>query len=163
MRFVAQLAAVFARWRRKESFMKLTQVSVFLENKKGRLYDVCAALGAGKINIRALTVVESDNFGILRMVVDKPETAAALLKKKGFISNFTEIVAVEVGDKPGGLARVLKVINENSLNVEYMYGFTEKLTDTALMVFRFDKPDAAVKILKKNGIGVVSRKEAGEL
>ena len=143
--------------------MKLTQISVFLENKKGRLYDVCAALGAGKINLRALTVAESEDFGILRMVVDKPEEAARLLKKKGFVSSFTEIVAVEVGDKPGGLARVLKVINEKSLNVEYMYGFTEKCTDKALMVFRFDDPDQAVKVLKKNGIGVVGRKEAGEL
>jgi len=143
--------------------MKLTQISVFLENKKGRLYDVCAALGAGKINLRALTVAESEDFGILRMVVDKPEEAARLLKKKGFVSSFTEIVAVEVGDKPGGLARVLKVINEKSLNVEYMYGFTKKCTDKALMVFRFDDPDQAVKVLKKNGIGVVGRKEAGEL
>lgn len=143
--------------------MKLTQISVFLENKKGRLYDVCALLGAGRINIRALTVAESEDFGILRMVVDKPDEAAVALKKNGFVSNFTEIVAVEVGDTPGGLAQVLKVINDNNLNVEYMYGFVEKSSDKALMVFRFDDPDAAITLLLKNKVGVVGKNEIGDL
>jgi hypothetical protein len=143
--------------------MKLTQISVFLENKKGRLFDVCDVLSKGKINIRALNVAESENFGILRMVVDKPAEAARLLKKKGFVANFTEIVAVEVGDKPGGLTAVLKVLNDNDLNVEYMYGFVEKTSNNALMVFRFDNPDQAVAVLKKKKIRLVGKKEIGEL
>lgn len=143
--------------------MKLTQISVFLENTKGRLYEVCAALGASGINIRALTVAESEDFGILRMVVDKAEAAAKVLKKNGFVARFTDIVAVEVGDQPGGLAAVLKVINDNAMNVEYMYGFVEKATDKALMVFRFDDADRAITVLQKNNIRVVGKKEIGGL
>jgi hypothetical protein len=143
--------------------MKLTQISVFLENKKGRLFEVCDTLSKGKINIRALIVAESENFGILRIVVDKPEAAAQVLKKKGFVANFTDIVAVEVGDKPGGLAAILKVLNDHDLNVEYMYGFVEKASDKALMVFRFDEADKAVKILTKKGIRLIGKKEIGGL
>jgi len=138
--------------------MKLTQISVFLENRKGRLYDVCSLLGNHDINIRALTIAESPEFGILRLVVDKPKDAVDILKRKGFIAKLTDIVAVEVDDKPGGLARVLRVLYDNSVNVEYMYGFVEKFSDRALLVFRFDSPDKAIVILKKNKINIVGTK-----
>jgi hypothetical protein len=143
--------------------MKLTQISIFLENRKGRLYDVCSLLGKKKINIRALTVAESEQFGILRIVVDKPEETAQILKKNGFVANLTEIVAVEVADKPGGLADILKVLSQNNINVEYMYGFVEKTSDKALLVFRFDEPDKAIALLKKKKIKVVGRKDLGDL
>jgi len=143
--------------------MKLTQLSVFLENKKGRLYQVCALLGKSKINIRALTVAESEDFGILRLVVDKPEVAADALKKAGFVANFTEIVAVEVGDHPGGLSSVLEALDKKDINVEYMYGFVEKASGNALMVFRFDDPDKAIAVLKEKNIRVVGKKDLGDL
>ncbi len=143
--------------------MKLTQISIFLENRKGRLYDVCSLLGKHKINIRALTVAESEQFGILRIVVDKPEETAALLKKNGFVASLTEIVAVEVADKPGGLAEILKVFSQSNINVEYMYGFVEKRSDKAMLVFRFDEPDKAIVLLKKKKIKVIGRKEMGDL
>ncbi len=143
--------------------MKLTQISVFLENKRGRLHEVCALLGKNRINIRALNVAESEDFGILRMLVDNPRDAAVQLKKNGFVSSFTDIVAVEVGDKPGGLAALLKAIDDNGLNVEYMYGFVEKASDKALMVFRFDEPDKAVTLLKKNGVTLVGKDGIGGL
>jgi hypothetical protein len=143
--------------------MKLTQVSVFLQNKKGRLFDACDVLGRNKVNIRALIVAESEDFGVLRLLVDDPEKAARVLKKSGFVASFTDIVAVEVGDTPGGLAAVLKILDTNGLNVEYMYGFVEKASDKALMVFRFDEPDKAVTVLKKKGIRLVGKKEIGGL
>jgi hypothetical protein len=143
--------------------MKLTQISIFLENKKGRLSDVCALLGKNKINIRALTIAESEEFGILRIVVDKPDAAVRALKAGGFVANVTEIVAVEVSDKPGGLAAILKALSASSINVEYMYGFVEKKTDKALLVFRFDEPDKAIAVLKKHKITVVGKKDMGEL
>lgn len=143
--------------------MKLTQISIFLENRKGRLFDVCSLLGKNKINIRALTVAESEQFGILRIVVDKPEQTAALLKKNGFVASLTEIVAVEVADKPGGLAEILKVFSQSNINVEYMYGFVEKKSDKAMLVFRFDEPDKAIVLLKKKKIKVIGRKEMGDL
>ena len=138
--------------------MKLTQISVFLENRKGRLYDVCSLLGNHGVNIRALTIAESPEFGILRMVVDKPKDAVSILKRKGFIAKLTDIVAVEVDDRPGGLARVLQVLYDNSINVEYMYGFVEKFSDKALLVFRFDSLDKAISVLKKNRINIVGAK-----
>lgn len=139
--------------------MKLTQISVFLENKKGRLYEVCSLLGKNKINIRALTIAESEEFGILRIVVDKPSLAIKTLKQKGFVANLTDIVAVEVNDAPGGLAGVLKVLYTNDINVEYMYGFVEKFSDNALLVFRFENIDKAIKVLAKNKIRVIGKKD----
>ncbi|MFA6384683.1 MAG: ACT domain-containing protein [Candidatus Omnitrophota bacterium] len=143
--------------------MKLIQISIFLENKKGRLLDVCSLLSAGKINIRALTVAESDNFGVLRVVVDKPQEATTLLKAHGFVANLTEIVGVEVPDKPGGLADVLKILSKHNINVEYMYGFLEKSSNRALLVFRFDNSDTAIEVLKTNKIRVVGQKDMGVL
>ncbi len=139
--------------------MKIRQVSVFLENRKGRLYEVCSLLGENNISIRALNVAESDDFGILRMVLDKPEDAEGLLREHNFTANFTDIVAVEVEDRPGGLAEILRVLSENDVNVEYMYGFVEKNEDKALLVFRFEKPDEAIACLAENKIRIVGRQD----
>ena len=139
--------------------MKITQISVFLENRKGRLCDVCTLLGENGINIRALTVAETESFGVLRIVVDKPETAVAILKKNSFVANVTDVVAVEVKDQPGGLAAILKVLSENDVNIEYMYGFVEKYSENALLVFRFEDADLAQKILMENEIKIVTREE----
>ena len=139
--------------------MKLTQISVFLENRKGRLYDVCSLLGKTGINIRALTIAETESFGVLRIVVDKSDLAIQTLRKNNFVANLTDVVAIEVGDKPGGLAEILKVFADNDVNVEYMYGFVEKFSDNALLVFRFVDTDNATKILADKGVKVVTRKE----
>src|SRR5512140_1056614 len=127
--------------------MKITQVSVFLENKKGRLLEVCKLLGKTNINIRALNVAESEGFGVLRIVVDKSKEAVEMLKKNDLVANLTDVVAVEVEDRPGGLAKVLEVLSKNNINVEYMYGFVEKHSNNALMVFRFEETDKAAKVL----------------
>ena len=139
--------------------MKIHQVSVFLENKKGRLAEVCKLLGENAINIRALTVAESADFGVLRIVVDRPEEAVSLLRKNGLVANLSDIVAVEVPDKPGGLAGVLSVLRDSNLNLEYVYGFVEKFSENALIVFRFDDPDAAVKVLEKGGVRVLRKQD----
>ncbi|MGB8226111.1 MAG: ACT domain-containing protein [Sedimentisphaerales bacterium] len=143
--------------------MKIKQISIFLQNKKGRLYDVCAVLGKNDINIRALNVAETEDFGVLRIVVNKPDEAVKALGEANFVANITDVVAVEVPDRPGGLAEILKVLADEDVNVEYMYGFVEKATDKALMVFRFDNPDKATEILKKHNIKIASEKEIKEL
>ncbi|MDD5491702.1 MAG: ACT domain-containing protein [bacterium] len=143
--------------------MKITQISIFLENRKGRLYDVCALLGTNKINIRALNIAETEEFGILRIVVDRPAEAVKLLKENNFVAHLTDIVAVEVADQPGGLADILKILNENNVNVEYMYGFVERSADKALLVFRFDDPDKAIKILTEYKIKIIGSKDIGGL
>ncbi len=139
--------------------MKVTQLSVFLENKKGRLYDAARVLGGAGIDIKALTIAESEDFGVLRMVVNKPDEALEALKKNGLVASITDIVAVEVSDQPGGLAAVLKVLNDSDINLEYMYAFSEKNADKAIVVFRFDDPDKAIAVLTKNSIRVLGKKE----
>jgi hypothetical protein len=139
--------------------MKLTQISVFLENRKGRLYEVCSMLGTAGVNIRALTIAETETFGVLRIIVDKPDKALELFGQNNVTANRTEVVAVEVEDRPGGLANILKALSEHDVNVEYMYGFIEKFTEKALLVFRFDDTEKAVKVLTSHGINVVTSKD----
>jgi hypothetical protein len=139
--------------------MKITQISIFLENRKGRLYDVCSLLGQNEVNIRALTIAETESFGVLRIVVDKSDLAIKLLRDNHFVANFTEVVAIEVPDKPGGLASILKIFADNDVNIEYMYGFVEKFSDKALLVMRFEDTDFAQQILAKHNIHVVAEKD----
>jgi hypothetical protein len=139
--------------------MKITQISVFLENRKGRLYEVCSLLGDNGVNIRALTIAETESFGVLRIVVDKCDAAIKLLRDNNFVANFTDVVAVEVPDRPGGLAAVLKIFADNDVNVEYMYGFVEKHSDKALLVFRFEDAEAAQQVLARHSISIVTSKE----
>ena len=136
--------------------MKIKQISVFLENRKGRLHEVCSLLGQAKINIRALTIAETESFGVLRMVVDKPAEAVELFRKNNITANQTDVVAVEVPDTPGGLALVLKILSEQNVNVEYMYGFVEKFSENALLVFRFDDPSRAEEVLRQSNVNVVT-------
>jgi hypothetical protein len=139
--------------------MKITQISVFLENRQGRLYDVCSLLGNDNVNIRALTIAETESFGVLRIVVDKSDAAIRLLRENQFVANFTDVIAIEVPDKPGGLASILKVLAENEVNIEYMYGFVEKFSDKALLVMRFEDTDFAQQILAKHNVHVVAEKD----
>jgi len=139
--------------------MKITQISVFLENRRGRLYDVCSLLGDNNVNIRALTIAETESFGVLRIVVDKSELAIRLLRDNHFVANFTDVIAIEVPDKPGGLASILKILAENDVNIEYMYGFVEKFSDKALLVMRFEDTDFAQQILAKHNVRAVAEKD----
>ena len=139
--------------------MRIKQISVFLENRQGRLYDVCSLLGGNDINIRALTIAETESFGVLRIVVDKSDAAIKLLRDNQFVANFTDVIAIEVPDKPGGLASILKVLAENDVNIEYMYGFVEKFSDKALLVMRFEDTDFAQQILAKHNVHVVAEKD----
>ena len=124
---------------------------------------MCSLLGQHGVNIRALTVADSDNFGVLRILVKDAHATATLLKENGFVVNESEVVAEEVSDKPGKLAQVLAAINKHHINVEYMYGFVEPLANKAMMVFRFDNAQKAIEALKADHIAVVSRKDVGAL
>ncbi len=139
--------------------MKMTQLSIFLENRKGRLFDVCSILGKNNINILALTIAETEDFGVLRTVVDKPEEAMKVLKSNGFAANLTDVVIVEVDHKPGGLAKILEILNDGDINIEYMHAFVRPKNDNAYMTFRFDNPDEALKVLKKNSIKIITNED----
>ena len=139
--------------------MKVRQISVFIENRAGRLETVARLLGEAGINIRALSLADTSDFGILRLIVDKPEEAQTMLRQQGFTIKLTEVVAVEVPDVPGGLARVLGLLGAKSLNVEYMYAFVEKSTDKAVLVFRFDNAAAAVETLQGGGVRILREED----
>jgi hypothetical protein len=135
--------------------VKLHQLSLFLENKPGQLTDPCRLLAREGINIRTLSLADTERFGILRMIVSDWEKARDVLKDAGYVASATEVVAVEVADRPGGLADVLEVINGHGVNIEYMYAFTFGRRNQAILIFRFDKPDEAIERLNKAGINVV--------
>ena len=136
--------------------MKVKQISLFLENVEGQLYRVSSLLGENGINIRAITIGESEGVGILRIIVNRPDNAVTVLKQNGFVAQLADVVALEVDDKPGGLVPILKVLSENKLNIEYLYGFIEKFCNKALVAVRFDDPDEAVRILNENGIRTIT-------
>jgi len=139
--------------------MKIQQLSLFLENKPGCLLEPCRLLADGGINIRALTLADTQQFGILRMIVSDWRKAAALLKERGHVVNLTEVLAVEVPDRPGGLLHLLETIENSTVNIEYMYAFTSTRRDKAVLLFRFGDPDEAVRRLQAAGINVVESVE----
>ncbi|PKL13715.1 MAG: amino acid-binding protein [Spirochaetae bacterium HGW-Spirochaetae-6] len=136
--------------------MKITQISVFLENKKGRLKEITKILSDNGINIRALSIAETKDFGVIRLIVNKAEEAYTALKAMDFVVRKTDVLAVEVSDKPGGLYAVLEFLETSGLNIEYMYAFVEKATDKALLVMRFDDVDKAEVLLRDNSISMVA-------
>jgi hypothetical protein len=135
--------------------MKVEQISIFLENKSGRLAEVTKILGDGGVNIRALSLADTSDFGILRLIVNDTEKAKDILKKNNFTVGKTEVIAVEVPDRPGGLAHILDILRKQDINVEYMYAFVERSGKDAVIIFRFDDIDKAIATLTKNGIIVL--------
>ncbi|MFB3777180.1 MAG: amino acid-binding protein [Bryobacteraceae bacterium] len=139
--------------------MKIQQLSLFLENKPGHLLEPCRLLADAGVNIRTLTLADTQQFGILRMIVSDPAKATAVLKEKGYVVAVTEVLAVEVPDSPGGLAHMLETIAGSSVNIEYMYAFTFGRQGKAVLIFRFDDPDQAMTHLQRGGINVIDSVE----
>ena len=136
--------------------MRVEQIAVFLENKSGRLAEITAVLAENNINIRALSVADTADFGILRLIVDNVDAAKKVLKENGCTVGKTNVIAVEVPDRVGGLASVLKTIEAAGLNVEYMYAFVNKSGENAVLIFRFDDIDAAIAALQKDSFTILS-------
>jgi hypothetical protein len=139
--------------------VKVKQISVFLENEAGRLADVTRSLGRNAINIRALSIADTSDFGILRLIVDKPEEAVSVLKDQGFMVSETEVIAVDIPDRPGGLADVLEILGREGINIEYLYAFIGSVSEKALVIFRVENCEEAMKILRENNIHVLDGKE----
>jgi len=135
--------------------MKVEQISVFLENKPGSLENATRTLRDANINIRTLSVAETVDFGILRLIVNDVEKANKVLKENGFRVSKTPVVAVEVPDKPGGLHSIMEVVSKEGINVEYLYAFVEKSGQNAVIIFRFDNPEKAIEVLLKNSFAVI--------
>jgi len=139
--------------------MKIHQLSVFLENKPGQLALPCRKLAEAGISITTLSLADTEQFGILRLIVRDWERARDVLTDAGCVVNVTEMVAIQVPDRAGGLAEVLEAIEKAGINVEYMYAFTDKLDDKGVLVFRFDQPDRAVATLAGGAIHVIDQVE----
>jgi len=143
--------------------MPVKQISVFLENKCGRLADVTRVIGNHGINIRAFSVADTTDFGILRLIVNRPEDAYEVLRKEGFTVSLTDVIAVQIPDRPGGLADILTLMQDAGVNIEYMYAFVEKVSQDALAVFRVENPKVAIKLLEEKGLKLFSEEEVYNL
>ncbi len=139
--------------------MKINQLSLFLENKAGQLTEPCSLLAEAGINILTLTLADTQQFGILRLIVRDWQKAKEILEQKGHVVNVTEVVAIEVPDHPGGLKEIVDVIDRGGLNIEYMYAFTFGRKDQAILIFRFEEVDTAIKVLQNNQINVIGSVE----
>lgn len=139
--------------------MLVKQISVFLENKSGRLAEVTRTLSANKIDIRALYIADTTEYGILRMIVDKPDKAMDLLKRSGFTVSTTNVIAIAIADTPGTLDDALEVLSSGGISVEYLYAFVGRASTDAIVVIRVEMPESAIKALEAAGIRVIGAKE----
>jgi len=132
--------------------MQVKQISVFVENRAGRLEKTTAVLAEANINIRALSLADTSDFGILRLIVDKPAEAEKALHEAGFTVRTTDVIACMISDKPGGLHEMLTLFANLGVSIEYMYAFFTKQTDRAIMIIRVEEPEKAIQILHKGGV-----------
>jgi len=135
--------------------MLVKQISIFLENKSGRLADVTKTLADNNLNICALSIADTTDFGILRLIVNDPIRAQKILSEYEFTVSCTDVIAIGVEDKPGGLAKALEILQENSISIEYMYAFVGKSGNEAFVIIRVENPDEVVKALENSDIDVI--------
>ncbi len=143
--------------------MKIKQISVFLENRKGRLWKALNVLSNAGVNIRALSIADTSEVGILRMIVPEPELAEEKLVENNFVVKVNDVIAVEVSDEPGGLDAVLGLLNNADVNVEYLYAFVEKKTNKAIVVIRTEDLNASIRVLEDGGVTILSTEEVNML
>ena len=143
--------------------MTVKQISVFLEKKPGKLADFTDVLSKNEIDMRALSLAEAEDFGIVRIIVDDIYNASTVLKDAGYVFSITKVLAVAIPDEPGGLSKVIRTLGDNDVNVEYMYAFTTKKEGVAYMIFRVQDNKKAVEVLQKNGIRPVCQDELADL
>ena len=132
--------------------MIVEQVSVFVENKPGALSEITSSLANEGVDLKAFTVADKSEFGVLRFLADFPEKALAMLRSNGWVASITPVVAVKMPDKPGSLANVLKLFADNDVQVEYLYAFVAQEEGRAYVVLRVEDPEGAMKLLETSGI-----------
>jgi hypothetical protein len=140
----------------------IRQISIFAENKAGRLEKITGKLKSANINIRAFTIAEAGDFGVMRMVVDKPEQAYNVLHDAGYTVSETDVLGIEMSDSPGGLHEISTVLGSNDINVDYAYAFA-MATQKALLIIRVDNVNNAIEVLEKSGIRLISMEEVKKI
>lgn len=140
--------------------MLINQISVFIQNEKGRLSDITTVLKENNVDIRALSLADTTDFGILRLIVNDPDLAVKVLKDSGHTVSITKVIGVIVEDKPGGLCEPLKVLRDYNISVEYMYAYIGGSKDKAVVIIRVDNNDAAQNAFNENNIQMLKPEEA---
>ena len=135
--------------------MKIKQLSIFIENQPGRLYKALEILAQEDVNIRALSLADTSEFAILRLVVNSPEKGMEILEKNNFIVKLTDIIGVELDDTPGGLTKVLKILNDENIDLEYLYAFTHDQTSKAILLMHANDLDEMINVLDSNNAKIV--------
>ena len=143
--------------------MIIKQLSIFVENKKGRLAEITKAIAAADVDIRALSIADTTDFGILRLIVNKPDQAAAALKEKGITVSVTNVIAVGINDTPGAFSVPMQILADADIDVEYMYAFITRKSEKAYVILRVADNDAAAKVLADNGVEILSEEEFHEM
>jgi hypothetical protein len=137
--------------------MVIQQISIFLENKSGRLADVTRVMAQAGINLRAISIADTADFGILRVIVDKVEAALEALGKAGFTTRTTDVLALEIEDVPGSLAKVMDVFKETAVNIEYLYASLEKSGNKAVVIFKVEDVEHGLKIARDHKLSIVDK------
>jgi len=135
--------------------MEIKQISVFLQNTKGRLSKVTQTLAQAGINLRAISIADTADFGILRFIVDKTDEAVAALSSAGFTVKLTEVIAVEIDDVPGSLAKLMEVVEVSNVNIEYLYATLENKSGKAVVIFRMENHEQGLKLVKDSGLTLI--------
>lgn len=143
--------------------MIIKQLSIFVENKKGRLADITEILSKAGANIRALSIADTTDFGILRIIVDTPDAAALALKEAGVTVSITNVIAVGIDDVPGAFARPMRILSDADIDVEYMYAFITRKSEKAYVILRVADNDAAAKVLVANGVELLDEEGFHEM
>lgn len=137
--------------------MAISQISVFVENRPGRLADITAVLAQNNIDIRALSVADTSDYGILRLIVNDPESAVKVLKDEGMTASATQVLGIIIPDEPGGLAKAIKVLSDAQISVEYAYAFITPSVGNAYVIIRVEDNDKAAEILRSSGIALIEQ------
>ena len=139
--------------------MKIKQISLFLENKPGRVSGACRILADAGVNIETMSLADTEQFGILRLIVQDWEKAVSVFEQHGIVVKLTDVIALQVANKPGGLADLLGLLDQTQLNIEYVYTIHCGKTETATLIFRFNDPEEAIQTLQKQGVRLVDADE----
>ncbi len=143
--------------------MTIDQISVFVENKPGKLVEVIEALGANNIDLRAMSIADTSDFGILRLIVDKPSKALEVLRDADCVTSVNKVIAVSVEDAPGSLAKVLRILSDAGISIEYVYAFITHEAHRAYVIIRVENNDKAISVLTAKGIKLASGGELYEM
>lgn len=141
--------------------MQVQQLSVFVENKSGRLAEIAEAIAKAGVDIRALTIADTRDFGILRLIVDKPAQAQAVLKQAGMTVSITGVIMMGISDRPGEFAKAMRILADSHISVEYMYAFVSKDSGKASIIIRTDEVERGMEILQSNGVRILTQEDIG--